>query len=531
MYHVLITDDFSKAGLALLEAAPDMAYDVVKRPDRTDLLARIPNYEAAIVRSSTPLDAGVFTAATRLRVVGRAGVGLDGIDVAAATRHGVLVMNTPDANTVAAAELTLAMIFAVCRRVPQANASLRTGLWERSKFMGVQVSGRTLGVIGLGRIGSRVAAHAQALGMTVVAYDPYISAEVAERLQVELAADLTDLLGRSDIITVHMPLTAETRKMLGPAQFARMKPGARLVNCARGAIVDEAALYEALVGGKVAGAALDVFSEEPPRSEALRALLALDNVIATPHLGASTEEAQQDASLQVVEEVIAALRGEAFPNAVNLPFPPGANYQALLPYLSLAEQIGSLQMQLVRGRVSRVEVEVQGEELAGQAKAVTVALLKGLLAPVLQESVNYVNAPGLAADRGISVTQAQCEDSGDYPNLISCRVESTGETRVVAGSLFSRGRPRIVQIDDYPMDVQPAGNALLISSRDVPGVMGRIGTILGSHDINIAEWRLGRTAPGQMELSFINVDSPVPPEVTAELAASGMVVDIRQVVL
>ncbi len=532
MYRILITDDLSREGLAILDAAPDVQYDVIKRPPRQELLARARDYDAIIIRSGTPLDAEVFAAAApRLRVVGRAGVGLDNLDVAAATRHGVLVMNTPEANTLAAVEHTLAMMLALCRRIPQAHASLRAGAWERSKFMGIQLSGRVLGIIGLGRIGSRVAARCQALGMEVIAYDPYISEDVAERLRVELVAELDELLARSDIITMHMPLTEETRGMLGEAQFARMKDGVRIINCARGAIVDEGALYRALVSGKVAGAALDVFSEEPPRSETLRALLALDNLVATPHIGASTVEAQQDASVQIVRGVLSALRGEGYPHAVNLPFAEGADYQALLPYLRLAEKIGSLQMQLIRGRVNRVEVDVQGEEIANQVKAITVALLKGLLAPILKDTVNYVNAPALAAERGITVAQVHREESGDYPNLISCRVISTQEARLVEGSLFSRARPRIVRIDEYPMDVQPVGNILIISSRDVPGVMGRIGTILGNHNLNIAEWRLGRTAPGEWELSFINMDSPVPDEVIREIAASGTVRDVRQVVL
>jgi len=531
MYRILITDDLSAEGLAILKEAPDVQYDVVKRPSRQELLTRIHDYDAIIVRSSTSLDADIFAAAPRLRVVGRAGVGLDGIDVAAATHNGTLVMNTPEANTLAAVEVTLALLLALCRRVPQAHASLRAGLWERSKFMGVQLAGKVLGIIGLGRIGSRVATRCQALGMEVIAYDPYISEEVAERLRVELVAELDELLARSDIVSIHMPLTEETRGLLGEEQFARMKDGARLINCARGAIVDEAALYRALVSGKLAGAALDVFSEEPPRNETLRALLALDNVVATPHIGASTVEAQQDASIQIVRGVLAALHGEGYPHAVNLPFADGADYQALLPYLRLAEKIGSLQMQLIRGRVVRVEVDVRGEEIANQVKAITVALLKGLLEPILKETVNYVNAPTLAAERGITVAQVHREESEDYSNLISCRVISSLETHLVAGSLFSRARPRIVQIDEYPMDVQPVGNVLIITSRDVPGVIGRIGTILGSHGLNIAEWRLGRLVPGESVLSFVNMDSPVPDEVCREIAAASTVMDVRQVVL
>ncbi len=319
-FNILITDDISRVGLALLQDAPDVQVAVVKRPTREQLLQLIPAYDALITRSATSLDAAVFAAAKQLKVAGRAGVGLDNIDVDAATRAGVLVMNTPEASTLAATEHTFAMLLALCRDLPNAEASLKRGEWNRARFMGVQLCGKTLGVLGYGRIGSRVAARAQAFGMSVLAYDPYIAGAVTECAKVELIHELDDLLARADFITVHMPLTHETRHMIGHEQFARLKRGARLVNCARGELIDEAALLAALDAGQVAGAALDVFSEEPPRSDCLKRLIAHERVVATPHIAASTVESQEDVGIQIARQVLEALRGENYHNVVNLPF-------------------------------------------------------------------------------------------------------------------------------------------------------------------------------------------------------------------
>jgi D-3-phosphoglycerate dehydrogenase len=531
MFKILITDDISPAGLTLLQQAVDTNIDIVKRPPRERLLELIGNYDAVITRSATALDAAVFAAAQRLKVAGRAGVGLDNVDIDAATAAGVMVMNTPEANTLAATEHTLALMLALCRRLPDAHASLKRGEWNRAQFMGVQLYEKTLGVIGFGRIGSRVAERARAFGMTVIAYDPYISEDIAERAKVELLMNLDELLARADFVTLHMPLTDETRALLGRAQFARLKRGARLVNCARGELVDEAALLTALESGQLAGAALDVFSEEPPQSELLRRLIARDNVIVTPHLGANTVEAQEDVGTQIARQVLEALRGENFQNAVNLPFVSATGYKESLPYLRLAEALGSLHTQLVKGRITRVELAFEGEEMLGRVKALTVALLKGMLTPVLKERINYVNAPRLAEERGITVSQIPAREPSDYSNLLTCRISSTQEERTIAGTLFSGRAPRIVRIDDYLMDGTPEGRILVMTSRDVPGVIGKVGTLLGEHHINIAEWRLGRTAPGGMAKSFINVDDPVSDEVMEKLRALPQVMDIRQVVL
>jgi D-3-phosphoglycerate dehydrogenase / 2-oxoglutarate reductase len=408
---------------------------------------------------------------------------------------------------------------------------LKGGQWNRARFMGLQLAGKTLGIIGFGRIGSRVAARAQAFDMTILAYDPYIAAEVAERAHVELLQDLAELLARSDFVTLHTPLSAETERLIGRAQIAQMKRGARLVNCARGGLVDEAALLEALEAGRLAGAALDVFSEEPPQSETLRRLIARDEVVVTPHLGANTVEAQEDVGTQIARQVLDALRNEDYQNAVNLPFFGGSGYRQSLPYLRLAEAIGSLQVQLARGRVTRVEISFEGGEVAERAQSLTVALLKGLLAALLKERINYVNAPRLAAERGISVAQTAPRQQSDYNNLITCRVMTSQEQRTIAGTLLAGRAPRIVQIDDYLMDGSPAGRILVMTSRDVPGVIGRVATLLGDHDINIAEWRLGRTAPGGMAMSFINIDDPVDDAVVAALRRLPQVMDIRQVVI
>ncbi len=531
MFNILITDDLGAAGLALLETATDVHYDIVKLPGPEKLLQIIGGYDAVITRSGTSLTAPVFEAGKRLKVAGRAGVGIDNIDIDAATLHGVLVMNTPEGNTLAATELTLAQILALSRNLPRANASIKRGEWTRSKFLGLQLNAKTLGVVGLGRIGSRVATRCQAFGMEVVAYDPYIAEEVAERIHVRLVSQLEELLGAADFITVHTPLTEETRGMIGAKEIARMKDGVLLINCARGGIYDERALLDGLQSGKIAGIGLDVYTEEPPQGELLKELLANDKVIATPHIGANTREAQRDVAVQVVQQVIEALRGENFRNVVNLPFPDGVDYRSLAPYMNLSEKMGSLLMQMVRGRINRVEVEFRGEEVEAYGKPLTVALLKGMLAPILSEGVNYVNASLLAEERGIQVSQTRHPAAKDYSNVILCRVISAKETRLIGGALFLRKEPRIVLLDSYRIDAMPSGPALILSNRDIPGVIGKVGTLLGEKGINIAEWQMGRNAPGGMAISFINIDMPAGEEVLKELRALSPILDVRQVIL
>ena len=508
MFNILIPDDLSEAGLEVLRRDPDVHVVVVKKMPRADLLDRIAAYHALIVRSDTKVDAEVIARGDKLRVIGRAGIGVDTIDVDAATHRGIIVMNTPQANTTATCEHTMAMMLALARNIPQADASLRRGEWTRSKFMGVQLHGKTLGIIGLGRVGTQVARRAQGFGMEVIAYDPYVSEEAARANKV-LLVSLDELLAQSDFVTLHSSLTPGTRGLLDAANIAKMKTGARVINVARGALVDMQALYEALVSGKLAGAALDVFEEEPPPPDL--PLFKLPNVVVTPHLGASTAEAQRDVSIQIAEQVLDALHERDVRNAVNFPPIDPSAWPIIRPYLTLAEKLGRLQACLMEGRLTRVEVEYRGADVAPHVKPLTVALLRGLLEPILGgEKVNYVNAPVIADERGIVVTQALNLTGSDYTNLVSCRITTDHSEHTVAGTLFDGNQPRIVQLDHFRIDAVPEGLVLVISSRDVPGVIGRVGTILGANYVNIAEYRLGRTRPGDRALSFINLDNPVP---------------------
>jgi D-3-phosphoglycerate dehydrogenase len=503
--------------------------DVVKKMPRADLLARIGDYDALIVRSETKVDAEVIERGSKLRVVGRAGIGVDTIDVDAATHRGVIVMNTPQANTIATCEHTMAMMLALARNVAQADASLRRGEWTRSKFMGEQLMGKTLGVIGLGRIGTQVAKRAQAFGMEVIAFDPYVSEETARINKVSLV-EVDELLANSDFITLHSSLNTSSRRLLDADAIEKMKTGARIINVARGALVDADALYAALTSKKLAGAALDVFEEEPPPPD--HPLFTLPNVVVTPHLGASTVEAQRDVSIQMAEQVLDALHDREVRNAVNFPPIDPAALPVVRPYLVLAERLGALQANLTEGRLARVEVEYRGSDVAPHVKPLTVALLRGLLVPTLgRERVNYVNAPIIASERGILVSQALNISSTDYANLVSCRVSAGDETHTIAGVLFDGSQPRIVQIDGFVIDAVPEGLMLVVSSRDVPGVIGHIGTLLGTHHVNIAEYRLGRTSPGDRALSVVNLDSPVPEAALKALRDLPEVIWVKQMTL
>jgi D-3-phosphoglycerate dehydrogenase len=402
MYKVLITDDVSEQGLAYLEAADDVSYDIVKGLTVETLAERIADYDGLIVRSSVKVTKEVLAAAHRLKVVGRAGVGVDNIDVEAASMRGIIVMNTPGANTIATAEHTMAMLLAMVRQVPQAYTRLKQGVWDRKNFMGSQLYRKTIGIIGLGRIGAKVAKRCQAFEMNVITFDPYLSDEMAHELKVK-PVTLDELFAQSDFISLHATLTEGTKKLINAETIAKMKDGVRLVNIARGAMIDEAALAKGITSGKIAAAALDVFATEPLAPDS--PLLGLDRVIATPHLAASTEEAQNDVGTQIVMQLLDALHGIDFRNAVNMPFADANLLRTMQPYLSLAEKMGSLQTQLAEGEINRVEVQIKGEEIGEHIKPITVSILKGLLSPTLAETVNYINAPHLAQRRGIVVSQ------------------------------------------------------------------------------------------------------------------------------
>jgi D-3-phosphoglycerate dehydrogenase len=527
-YRILITDDISAQGLAELEKAEDVTFDIVKGLTPETLTERIPSYDGLIVRSSVKVTEAVLAAADRLKVVGRAGVGVDNIDVPAASMRGIIVMNTPGANTIATAEHTLTLLLALCRHVPQAYSRLKQGIWDRKSFIGTQLYRKTIGIIGMGRIGSTVASRCQAFGMNVITYDPFLSDEAARELKVR-SVSLAELYAEADFITLHAALTPKTERMIDAGAIAQMKDGMRLINTARGALIDEAALIEGLQSGKITAAALDVFEEEPISAQ--HPLLAMDNVIVTPHLAASTVEAQRDVGSQIVVQVLDALRGVDFRNAINMPFADANLLRRMQPFLHLAEKVGSLQFQLAEGPIQQIEVEIKGEEINEHIKPITVAILKGLLEPSLPHTVNYINAPHLTQRRGIAVSQIRGLPTPDYPNLISCRVEWPGGSRTVAATLFNRDEPRLVQIDGYRVDVRPEGTILVTKSHDRPGFIGRVGTLLGQHSINIATWRTGRSKPGGLAISFISVDSDIPEDALGLLEKVDLVMDVKKVKL
>ena len=523
---ILVADPISEEGLAVLRQG-DAQMDVRTGLSQEQLIDVIGGYDALIVRSATRVTAAVIAAGDRLRVIGRAGVGVDNIDVDAATRKGILVINAPEGNTVATAEHTIAMMFALARWIPQAHASVsRDRRWERQQFMGMQVAGKVLGVIGLGRIGSQVARRAIALGMQVLAYDPYISPERAKELGVELA-EVDDICRRAHVITVHTPLTRATEHLIGRRQFELMQPGVRIINCARGGIIDEEALLEALESGKVAGAALDVFRSEPPWDSPL---VGHPRVVVTPHLGASTVESQINVAVDVAKEVLRALQGEPVPHAVNLPALSPEELEKLRPFLDLAERLGRMYTELVGGGHRRLEVVYSGQLAEMNCSPLTRAVLKGMLDPILHESVNYVNAPVVARERGIQVSETREPGAGHYQSLITLK-GSNGQVgdRTVAGTLTGRNVPTLVGIDGYRVNVDTSGYLFVARNVDRPGMIGKVGTLLGEHGINIAFMQVGRKEVGGQAVMVLGVDDPIPPQVLERLAGIEDLWDTRVV--
>jgi len=523
---VMVADVLDEAGIERLRSEPDLDVEVRPGLSPEELQELIPAYDGLVVRSATQVTAQVLEAGRRLRVVGRAGVGVDNIDVKAATRLGILVVNAPEGNTLAAAEHALGLLFAAARWIPQAHASLtRDRQWDRKRFMGVQLRGKVLGVVGLGRIGSEVARRARALGMRVLAYDPFIGPERAEELGVELR-ELEALFPEVDMLTLHTPLTEQTRHLLDRDAFRRMKRGVILVNTARGGLIDEEALLEALESGQVRAAALDVFEEEPPWNSAL---LGHPRVVATPHLGASTEEAQLHVALEIAEQVIRALKGEPVAHAVNAPSVPPELARELEPYVRLAQKLGELFTAWASGagaRWPKVEVVYEGPIAARDVRPLTNALLVGLLQPVLQGAVNAVNAPVLARQRQLRVSEVRA-GGGNGPSRITVRALSdrrpAGPGQAgppqVAGTIDDQGRPLLIAVDGYPVHVSSTGYLLLAYNRDQPGVIGSVGTLLGQAGVNIAFMQVGRSRPGEEAVMVLGLDDPIPDEVARELRA------------
>ena len=522
---ILVSDSLSKHGVAILEKA-GFAVHVKTKLSQEELLREIRAYEGLIVRSGTKVTAEVIEAAERLKVIGRAGSGLDNVDIHAATRRGIVVMNTPGGNTVTTAEHAMAMICAMTRRIPQATASLKAGKWEKDRFMGVELYNKTLGVVGIGQIGGYLAKLAQGMAMNVVAYDPYLAPERAREMGVEVV-DLEELFRRSDIISVHTPLTAETRFLINAAAIEKMKPGVMIVNCARGGIIDEADLVEALKAKRVATAAFDVFAEEPIESD--HPLLALDNFICTPHIGASTTEAQENVAVGIAEQIVDYFTKGLARGAVNVPSVPPDLLPRLQPYITLAEKMGLLQAQLYEGGLERVTVEYHGEVAGLTLAPLTVAVLKGLLTPILEDVVNDVNAPVIAKDRGIEVKEVKSSDAGDFTSLIRVRVEAGKKVHHLAGTLYHRKEPRIIEIDDFQVEVLPQGYMMLIFNVDKPGVIGWVGQTLGDRGVNIARMQCSREDRGGRALLIIGVDEPVPVDVVETIKGAENILSIRLV--
>ena len=503
---ILVSDSLSKQGVEILQKA-GFTVDVKTKLTKDELLKEIKSYDGLVIRSGTKVTAEVIAAADKLKVVGRAGSGLDNVDTQAATRRGIVVMNTPGGNTVTTAEHTMAMLCAMTRRIPQATASMKSGKWEKEKFMGVELYNKTLGIVGIGQIGGYLAKLAQGISMNVIAYDPYMAEERARKMGVEIV-DLHELFRRADVISVHTPLTAETKSLIDSAAIAQMKTGVMIVNCARGGIVNEADLVEALKSKKVAAAAFDVFDDEPVKSD--HPLLALDNFISTPHIGASTTEAQENVAIGIAEQIVDYFTKGIARGAVNIPSVSPELLPTLQPYLALAEKIGLLQAQLYEGGLERVTVEYGGEVASLSVAPLTIAVLKGLLTPILQDAVNFVNAPVIAKERGIEVKEVKSSDAGDFTSVIRVRVDAGKKPHRLAGTLFHRKEPRIIEIDNFQVEVIPEGHMLLILNVDKPGVIGAVGQVLGEHNINIARMQCSREERGGNALLIIGLDAPLP---------------------
>jgi len=520
---VLITDPISERGIEIMKKSGLEV--VVKKLSQEDLLKEIRGYDALIVRSATKVTAEVIGSADKLKVIGRAGSGLDNVDKEAATKRGIVVMNTPGGNTITTAEHTIALMLSLARLIPQATISMKEGRWEKKRFMGIEIYNKTLGIIGIGNIGSQVAKRAQALGMNVLGYDPFLSEEKAKELGIEVV-DLPELYRRADFITIHTPLTSDTRNMINREAIRMMKDGVRIINCARGGIVNEKDLYDALVSGKVAGAALDVFENEPPEGSPL---LTLENVICTPHLGAATAEAQENVAIAVAEQIVDYLIYGTVRNAVNFPSVPADLLPRIRPYINLGERIGTFFSQIFEDGIKEVTVEYKGEASEITSAPITVAILKGLLTPILQETVNFVNAPFIARERGIKIRELKTPDAGDYATLIGLEVRSGKMKGYVAGTLYNRKDPRIVQVNEFAVEAIPEGHMLVLLNNDRPGVIGNIGTVLGRNNINIARMQFGREAPGGRAISVVSVDSPVPDNIMAEIKKLPNVLSLKQI--
>lgn len=528
MFKVLVSDPISDQGLKQLMEAPDIVLDKKTGLSEEELVAIIGEYDALLVRSQTRVTARIMEAASKLKVIGRAGVGVDNIDLEAATQKGIIVINAPDGNTIATCELTLAMMMALARNIPQAYKKTISGEWDRKSFVGVELRSKVLGIIGMGRIGSEVAKRAKAFGMDILGYDPFLTEDRAEKMGVKLAS-VDQICEQADFITVHTPLTNETRNLISSAQFAKMKKGVRIINCARGGIIDEGALLEAIDTGIVAGAAFDVFVEEPPKPD--HPFLNHPKIIVTPHLGASTVEAQENVAVDVAEEVLHILRDEPFKNAVNMPHVPANVMAKLQPYFLLGERMGMFLSQMSDSAPREIVVQFSGELTEVDTSPLTRYIVKGVLSQHLGSDVNIINAMHMAKIRDVNIIREKSTASKGFTNLITVTLRSSKSERSIAGTLLNGYGPRIVKIDQYPVDVAPEGNILLVSHNDKPGIIGRLGSLLGDSGTNIATMQVGRKDIGGSAIMVLTVDKPAPQETLAELNKLPEIQQVKEIQL
>jgi len=527
MPKVLICDPIDERGAKILQRTADVTIKTGLKED--ELIELVPEFDALMVRSQTKITRAVIEAASKLQIVGRAGVGVDNIDVPAATERGVIVVNSPGGNTVAVAELTLAMMLDLVRRIMPAHASMLRGEWKRSAFLGRQLWGKTLGVVGVGRIGVEVIRRAQAFDMKVLGFDPFLTDARANQLGIE-AVTVEEILKRSDFVTLHTPLTKETKNLIDAESIATMKNTAVIINCSRGGIIDEAALYDALKNGKLGGAGLDVFAVEPSTDSPLREL---ENVVLTPHLGASTEEAQVEVAVDVAEQIVDVLAGRPPQSAVNLPPLPPETREFLAPFLPLVEKLGKVHSQMCDGRIESVDLSYCGELNEYDVAPLTRLFLKGLLQPSFDQAVTYVNAPKLAESRGVNITETKCGKTKGYASLVEARVNWNDNgrirTRQIDGTIFNGRDPFIVGIQGLKIDVAPENNLLVLFNTDKPGMIGMVGTLLGSAGVNIVGMHVGRKTVGERAVMVVTCEEPIPDSVIEQLEAHPDLFGARQV--
>lgn len=527
MYKVLVSDPISDLGIQQLVEANDVEVDKKTGLNEDELVAIIPQYDALLVRSQTKVTPKIMQAAANLKVIGRAGVGVDNIDLEAATQAGIIVINAPDGNTITTCEHAFAMMMALARHIPQAYAKTIGGVWDR-KFLGVELRNKKLGILGMGRIGSEVAKRAKAFGMDVLGYDPFLTEDRAEKMGVQVAT-VDDIVRNADFITVHTPLTPETRHMISRPQFEVMKKGMRIINCARGGVIDETALVEAIDEGIVAGAAFDVFEQEPPQPN--HPFLHNPKIIVTPHLGASTVEAQENVAIDVSEQVLHILRNEPFKNAVNMPPVAASVMSKLAPYFGLGEKIGSIAAQINNEAVQAIQIDYSGDLSEVDTQPLTRYILKGVLSRHFGSDVNIVNSLHLAKTRGVQLTISQASAQKGFMNLITVTIKTAGAARKIAGTLLNGYGERIVQIDKFPVDIAPEGHLIVISHTDKPGIIGNVGTLLGDNDVNIASMQVGRQIVGGEAIMLLTVDKAVPAHVLSDLTRLPEIKTAKEIVL